>query len=300
MPSPSHTVDNLPPRCPSGLYVVATPIGNLADITLRAIDTLGGVDLIAAEDTRHTMRLLARYNIQTPLVSCHEHNESQRTPELIAKIRAGAAVALVSDAGTPSVSDPGYRLVCAALAQGLAVFPIPGVSAALTALCAAGLPTDAFVFVGFAPKKKGPRTRLLESLAAQPRTLVFYESPHRIAAFIGEVLAVMGDRPAVVAREMTKLHEEFVRGTLADLQASLTQRSPVKGECTLLVGGAPATVPISDAQLERVLREALVGGDGHLSTLSQSIAQRYHLPRKRVYEMALTIRKAERQNGRCR
>ncbi len=274
---------------------MATPIGNLADITLRAVDTLGKVDLIAAEDTRHTARLLAHYHIQTPLVSCHEHNEQQRSSELTAKIRGGAAVALVCDAGTPSVSDPGYRLVCAAVAQGLPVFPIPGVSAALTALCAAGLPTDAFVFVGFAPKKKGPRTQLLESLAAEPRTLVFYESPHRIAASIGEILEVMGNRPAVVAREMTKLHEEFIRGSLADLHATLAQRPEVKGECTLLVGGAPASAPISDARLEAVLREALSGGDGHLSSLSKSIARRHGLPRRRVYEMALSIRQAGRQ-----
>ncbi len=274
---------------------MATPIGNLADITLRAIDTLGGVDLIAAEDTRRTARLLAHYQIRTPLVSCHEHNEHQRTPELIAKIRGGGAVALVSDAGTPSISDPGYRLVCAAVAQGLPVFPIPGVSAALTALCAAGLPTDAFVFLGFAPKRKGPRRQLLETLAAEPRTLVFYESPHRIAAFVGEILEVMGNRPAVVAREMTKLHEEFIRGTLADLQATLAQRPEVKGECTLLVQGAPASAPISDARLEAVLREALSRGDGHLSSLSKSIALQHHLPRRRVYEKALSIRQAGRQ-----
>jgi 16S rRNA (cytidine1402-2'-O)-methyltransferase len=279
---------------------VATPIGNLADITLRAIDTLGGVDLIAAEDTRHTARLLAHYHIPTPLVSCHEHNEQQRTAELIAKIRGGAAVALVCDAGTPSVSDPGYRLVCAAVAQGLAVFPIPGVSAALTALCAAGLPTNAFVFLGFAPKKKGPRTQLLESLAAEPRTLVFYESPHRIAALIAEILVLMGNRPAVVAREMTKLHEEFLRGTLSDLAATLAQRRQVKGECTLLVGGAPASAPISDVQLEAVLREALARGDGSLSGLSKFIARQHGVPRNRVYEMAMEIRKADRQKSGCR
>jgi 16S rRNA (cytidine1402-2'-O)-methyltransferase len=154
MPLPLPTDDREPVRCPSGLYVVATPIGNLEDITLRAIKTLNRVDLIAAEDTRHTARLLSRYHIRTPLISCHEHNEHQRAPELIDKIRSGAAVALVSDAGTPSVSDPGYRLVRAAVEHGLTVFPIPGVSAAVTGLCASGLATDAFVFLGFAPKKK--------------------------------------------------------------------------------------------------------------------------------------------------
>ena len=176
MPLPLPTDDREPVRCPGGLYVVATPIGNLEDITLRAIKTLNEVDLIAAEDTRHTARLLSHYRIRTPLISCHEHNEHQRTPELIDKIRSGASVALVSDAGTPSVSDPGYRLVRAAAEQGLNVFPIPGVSAAITGLCASGLPTDAFVFLGFAPKKKGKRMDLLASLHAEPRTLVFYES----------------------------------------------------------------------------------------------------------------------------
>lgn len=279
------------PRRPSGLYVVATPIGNLEDITLRAVKTLIGVDLIAAEDTRHTARLLAHYGIRTPLISCHEHNEAQRTPELIEKIRSGAAVALVSDAGTPSVSDPGYRLVRVAVEQGLKVIPIPGVSAAVTALCASGLPTDAFAFLGFAPRKKGQRRELLQSLAAEPRTLVFYESPRRVAALVAELLAVMGDRPAVLGREMTKLHEEFIRGSLAQIEATLTARPEVKGECTVLVGGATATDPVSDAELADALRAALARPGAHLSSLAKTFARRYHLPRKAVYAMALEIQK---------
>ncbi|MBC2711017.1 MAG: 16S rRNA (cytidine(1402)-2'-O)-methyltransferase [Desulfosarcina sp.] len=281
--------DREPVRCPSGLYVVATPIGNLEDITLRAIKILSGVDLIAAEDTRHTARLLTHYRIRTPLISCHEHNEHRRTPELIDKIRSGSAVALVSDAGTPSVSDPGYRLVRAAVEHGLNIFPIPGVSAAVTALCASGLPTDAFVFLGFAPKKKGKRLELLESLAAEPRTLVFYESPRRVTAFLDETRSMMGNRPAVLAREMTKLHEEFIRGTLSEIRTLLADRPEVKGECTLLVGGKPATNSISDAGLAEALRDAMAQPGAHVSSLSKSFARQYNLPRKTVYEMALNI-----------
>ena len=291
MPLPLPTDDRESVRCPGGLYVVATPIGNLEDITLRAIKTLNEVDLIAAEDTRHTARLLSHYRIHTTLISCHEHNEHQRTPELIDKIRSGAAVALVSDAGTPSVSDPGYRLVRAAAEQGLNVFPIPGVSAAITGLCASGLPTDAFIFLGFAPKKKGKRMDLLASLRAEPRTLVFYESPRRVVGFLDEIRSVMGDRPAVLAREMTKLHEEFIRGTLSEILIVLTDRPGVKGECTLLVNGAAAVDPVSDADLAQALRRALALPGAHLAGLSKAFAKQYNLPRKTVYEMALTIQK---------
>lgn len=289
MPLPLPTDDPAPVRCPSGLYVVATPIGNLEDITLRAIKTLNGVDLIAAEDTRHTARLLSHYRIRTPMISCHEHNEHQRAAELIDKIRSGAAVALVSDAGTPSISDPGYRLVRAAVDQGLPVFPIPGASAAVTGLCASGLATDAFVFLGFVPKKKGKRMDLLLSLVAEPRTLVFYESPRRIVAFLDEIRSVMGDRSAVLAREMTKLHEEFIRDSLSEIRTSLTNRPEIKGECTLLVDGAAATESISDVDLAEALRDALSRPGAHLSSLSKTFARQYHLPRKRVYEMALAI-----------
>jgi len=276
---------------PRGLYVVATPIGNLEDITLRAIRILAGVDLIAAEDTRHTVRLLAHYEIRTPLVSCHEHNEAQRSPELIEKIRSGASVALVSDAGTPSVSDPGYRLVRAAVEEGLPVFPIPGVSAAVTALCAAGLPTDAFVFLGFVPKKKGKRKELLAGLANEPRTLVFYESPRRVGILLEEIHAAMGDRQAVLGRELTKLHEEFLRGRLSEIRAVLANRPQVRGECTLLVAGAGGTEPVSECQLADILKEALSRPDAHLSSLAKSLAGQYNLPRKRVYDLALKVQK---------
>lgn len=284
--------------CPSGLYVVATPIGNLEDMTLRAIKTLAGVDLIAAEDTRHTSRLLAHYGIRTPLISCHEHNEQQRTPQLIDKIRSGSAVALVSDAGTPSVSDPGFRLVRAAIENGLDVFPIPGVSAAVTALSASGLPTDTFLFVGFVPRKAGKRMDVLRPLVDEPRTLVFYESPRRVAALLEAVHALMGDRQVVLAREMTKLHEEFIRGRLTDVQAELARRPEVKGECTLLIDGAPPAPAVADDELERVLRKALSRPGARVSSVSKAVARQCGLPRKIVYEMALAIEKTTDSSDR--
>lgn len=295
MPSTLPTDEPAAVPCPGGLYVVATPIGNLEDITVRALRILKTVALIAAEDTRHTARLLAHYHIRTPLISCHEHNEQQRTDVLIEKIRAGMAVALVSDAGTPSVSDPGYRLVRATIAAGLDVFPVPGVSAAITALSAAGLPTDTFTFVGFTPKKKGRRDALLQSLAGESRTLIFYESPHRIIDFLADLQRAMGDRPAVLAREMTKLHEEFVRGTLSQLAASLKQRSEIKGECTLLLSGAPSAESIGMGDLADRLREALADPDARLSGVAKEVARKYQLPRKTVYELALKVRHEMRQ-----
>lgn len=289
MPLTWHMDDHSPVSCPSGLYVVATPIGNLDDITIRAVKTLDGVDLVAAEDTRHTSRLLAHYGIRTPLISYHEHNEAQRTPQLVEKIRAGSAVALVSDAGTPSVSDPGFRLVRAAIENGLDIFPIPGVSAVVTALSASGLPTDSFVFVGFVPKKTGKRMDVLRSLAGEPRSLVFYESPRRVTALLHDLVDLMGDRPAVLAREMTKLHEEFIRGRLTQIQAELANRPEVKGECTLLVDGAEPEAPISETDLEGILRQALSQPGARVSSVSKALARQYGLPRKIVYEMALAI-----------
>ncbi len=276
--------------CPSGLYVVATPIGNLKDITLRAIEILDGVDLIAAEDTRHTIRLLSHYRIDTPLISCHEHNEHRRTPGLIDKIESGLSIALVSDAGTPSVSDPGHRLIRAAVEQGLRIYPIPGVSAAITALSASGLPMEAFVFLGFAPKKTGKRRHLLKSLAAESRTLVFYESPRRVVQFLEELHAVMGDRPVVIGREMTKIHEEFIRGSISEVRDTFTGRPQIKGECTLLIGGNETGETISETDLIQAIRIELAHPATRVSGLSKTLAREYGLPRKRVYEMALKIK----------
>ncbi len=227
-----------------GLYLVATPIGNLGDITLRALHVLRSVDRIACEDTRQTQKLLNHFEIATPTISCHEHNERERAEELVAALKAGGRVALVSDAGTPAVSDPGNWLVRAAIDAGVPVIPIPGANAAVSALVASGLPTAEFQFLGFLPEKAGARRSRLEDLAGEardtPRTLIFYEAPHRILDTLADLEAAWGAQVRVViARELTKLHEEFLRGTAAELRRELAARERVRGEITLLVE-APA------------------------------------------------------------
>ncbi|HEX3892605.1 MAG TPA: 16S rRNA (cytidine(1402)-2'-O)-methyltransferase [Terracidiphilus sp.] len=237
----------MPSETPSlapGLYLVATPIGNLDDITLRALDVLKRADRIACEDTRQTQKLLNHYGITTPTLSCHEHNERSRATELIQDIQAGKAVAVVSDAGMPGISDPGGLLVKEAIAAGVPVIPIPGANAALSALIASGLPTAEFHFVGFLPEKAGARRTRLEELAAVPRdhaqTLLFYEAPHRIADTLGDLEFVWGPAlRAVAARELTKLHEEFLRGTVAEIRKELVSRDRIRGEFVLLIE-APA------------------------------------------------------------
>ena len=237
------------------LYIVATPIGNLEDITLRALRVLREADLIACEDTRQTRKLLDHFGISKPLVSYHEHNELARAAELVERLEAGANIALVSDAGTPLISDPGYRLVAAAIAAGIPVVPIPGPSAALSALAGSGLATDAFRFCGFLPPKASQRRKTLEALQEERCTLIFYEAPHRILEALEDVEAVMGSRPVVVARELTKLHEEFLRGTAAEVRAQLAARPSVKGEITLLIGAAKAgRAPIRSAPKKKCAR----------------------------------------------
>ena len=220
------------------LYLVATPIGNLEDITLRALRILKEVDQIACEDTRHTQKLLNHYNILKPLVSYHEHNEMTRAPELVLAMEQGAQIALVSDAGMPLVSDPGYRLVTLSLRHHLPVVPIPGAAALLAALSASGLPNEEFLFAGFLPARTGERRRALERLRIEDRTIIFYEAPHRIEETLADAREILGDRPACLAREVTKLHEEFRRGTLSELSASLSEK-PARGEITLLIGAVP-------------------------------------------------------------
>ena len=243
MPIPAEPELPLAP----GLYLVATPIGNLGDITLRALDVLRRVDRIACEDTRQTQKLLNHFEITTPTVSCHQHNEHQRAAELIETLKAGGRIAVVSDAGMPGISDPGGQLAAQAIAAGVAAIPIPGANAALSALVASGLPTDEFHFIGFLPEKAGARRTRLEALAAEiqrnetARTLVFYEAPHRILETLSDLEAVFG--PAlrmVLARELTKIHEEFLRGTLADVRRELATRDRVRGEITLLVHAQPS------------------------------------------------------------
>ena len=224
------------------LYVVGTPIGNLEDITLRALRTLRLAYLIACEDTRQTQKLLHHYGIETPTISYHEHNEMTRAAELIRKLEDGARVALVTDAGMPAVSDPGFRLISLAIRHDIPVVPIPGASAFLAALVASGLATDSFRFSGFLPAKRGERRTLLETIRNSPRTQIFYEAPHRIVDALKDVVELLGpERHVVVAREVTKLHEEFLRGTAEDVLATLSRRVEVKGEITLLIGKADGT-----------------------------------------------------------
>lgn len=220
------------------LYVVATPIGNLEDITLRALRVLREADLIACEDTRHTRKLLSHFEIRTPTVSYHEHNERERAAELVAKLKNGMNIALVSDAGTPLVSDPGLRLVQQAVEQDLPVVSVPGATAFVTALAASGLPTDEFLFAGFLPSKQSARRERLKALALLPMTLVFYEAPHRIQQTLDDALDILGSRSCVLARELTKLHEEYLRGTVAEIKEAVELRNP-KGEIVLLFGPPP-------------------------------------------------------------
>ncbi len=218
------------------LYLVTTPIGNLEDITLRAIRTLKEVDLIACEDTRHTRRLLDHFNIIKPMISYHEHNEQGRAAELVARIQAGESVAIVTDAGSPGISDPAYRVVCAAIEAGISVIPIPGVAALIAGLTASGLPTDSFLFAGFLPNKRGARRSRLEELENIQSTLVFYETPHRIREALKDILEILGDRRASLARELTKLHEQFIRGTVSEVIDQMEKNEP-RGEMTLVIAG---------------------------------------------------------------
>ena len=276
---------------PGTLYVVATPIGNRDDITLRALNVLREVDLIAAEDTRKTRRFLEFHAVKSRLISYHEHNEAERTPKLIAKLKKGISIALVSNAGTPTVSDPGYQLITAALAGNLNVTPIPGVSAATAALSAAGLPTDSFVFLGFPAKKKAKRRQQLSDLASEPRTLIFYESPRRILTLLGEIKDTMGDRHVVLAREMTKLHEEFLRGRLSEIVIQLKRRENIKGECTLLVVGCHKQENQSWDAVRHQLRAAVLNRRNSLAVIAREIAAESGFSKNQVYTQALKIRK---------
>jgi 16S rRNA (cytidine1402-2'-O)-methyltransferase len=254
------------------LYIVATPIGNLEDITMRALRVLRSVDRIACEDTRQTRKLLDRYSITTPTISSHEHNEAQRSRQLMEELKGGARIAVVSDAGTPGISDPGMVLAAAAIAEGVPVYPIPGASAALTALVASGLNTERFLFAGFLPPKSGARRTALEELAssvAAPTTVVFYEAPHRIVETLADVEAVWGPGCRVVlGRELTKVHEEFLRGTVRDVREQLAARESIRGEMVLLLdaqplahGSAAASASVQDRLAELEKSEGLTEKD---------------------------------------
>ena len=274
----------------SALYVVATPIGNLADISLRALHILAGVDQIAAEDTRHSSRLLNHYGIQSSLISLHEHNEQARTEELINCLAQGQNVALISDAGTPLISDPGYGLVQRVAAAGYPVIPIPGACAVVTALSAAGLPTDAFTFVGFSPSKAGARKRFFESHAGRQETWVFYESPRRLVASLENLLDAVGtDRQVTIARELTKMHETLLRGELGELVDNLrADPGQCRGEIVVLVNGLPAMqVAALDDDADRLLK--LLLAELPVTRAAQIVAHYRDLPRRQVYQRALTL-----------
>ena len=224
-----------PPQRRGCLYLVATPIGNLEDITVRALRLLGEVDLVACEDTRHTVKLLNHYGIHKPTLSYHQHNEASRAPELLNRLEQGAQIVLVSDAGTPTISDPGHRLVSLCLERQIPVVPIPGPSAVIAALAASGLPTGEFLFIGFLPSRAAARRKTLRSLAKETHTLALYEAPHRLVDTLSDALDCLGRRTAVIAREITKVHEEFLRGDLAELLVRV-QQQPVRGEITILIG----------------------------------------------------------------
>jgi 16S rRNA (cytidine1402-2'-O)-methyltransferase len=274
------------------LYVVATPIGNLGDLSARAREVLESVGLIAAEDTRHTGSLLKHFAIRTPLMSLHEHNEKQRASEVILRLQQGVSVALVSDAGTPAISDPGFELVRAAAAAGIDIVAVPGACAAIAALSIGALPTDRFCFEGFLPARAAARRERLRELADEARTLVFYESPHRIAAMLEDCAACFGaQRVAAVAREITKLHEAVYRGSLAELRARASQDPDFsRGEIVLMVAGSPRVADAPDeAALDRVLRPLL--NELPLKQAARLAAQIAEVRDNQAYKRALQLRR---------
>ena len=265
------------------VYLVATPVGNLEDITLRALRILREVDLIACEDTRHTGRLLRHFGIENRLISCHDHNEAERAAEIAQRAADGLSVALVSDAGTPCVSDPGFRVVRAALDRGIRVVPVPGPSAAIAAVSAAGLPTHSFLFAGFLPPRKAKRREALLAIEGVNATIVLYEAPHRVLAMLADVKEVLGDRPVAVARELTKLHEEFLHGTVTTVLEGLRRRSTIRGEIVVLIGSKPrAAPPAANASLVTRVAELEQAGHRRLDAIKRA-AKDLGLNRRKAY-----------------
>jgi 16S rRNA (cytidine1402-2'-O)-methyltransferase len=268
---------------PGLLYVVSTPIGNLEDITYRAVRILKEVDWIACEDTRTTKRLLDHYGIQTRSISYHEHNEASRAEDLVARLLQGETGALVSDAGTPLLSDPGYRVVHAAVAGGIRIEALPGPSALLAGLVVSGLPTDQFHFGGFLPPKQGQRTRVLESLRDEPATLIFHEAPHRIVEALEDIAATLGTRDVVVARELTKMHEEVLRGTADEIRSVLEARESIRGEFVILI--AKAREPIHDDTPPEQAVESLVSAGVSRMDAMKTVARQRGLSKRDVYKL---------------
>jgi 16S rRNA (cytidine1402-2'-O)-methyltransferase len=270
---------------PGVLYIVATPIGNLEDITLRALRVLKEVDLIAAEDTRHTQILLNHYGIQTPLTSYHEHNERAKAQELVQRLAQGQEIALVSDAGTPAISDPGFRLVVAAIHVGIQIVPIPGASALTAVLSASGLPTDRFAFEGFLPAKKNQRRERLQAVRAETRTLVFYEAPHRLRDALNDIHELLGNREAALAREVSKVHEEFLRGPVSELIRAL-QHQEVRGEVTLIIGGSAGESRVDEDLLRAEIRELKDKGL-RVKEIAEILGEKFGYAKKDIYRLAL-------------
>lgn len=269
-----------------GLYIVATPVGNMADITLRALEVLKSADLVACEDTRVTGKLLAHFGIKARTTSYHDHNESEKSSQLLDTLQQGKIVALVSDAGTPLISDPGYTLVKRAVALGIRVVPIPGVSSVTAALCVGGLPTDRFLFVGFLPSKAGARTKAIEALRSVTATLVIFESVHRLPESVVALAEGLGPRDAVIGREITKLYEEFRRGTLAELALHYAQEGEPKGEVVILI--APPLEKESSVDANGLLREALTTMS--VKDAATHVAKLSGLPRQELYSRALILK----------
>jgi 16S rRNA (cytidine1402-2'-O)-methyltransferase len=273
-------------EAPAGLSLVATPIGNLGDLSPRALAVLGGVDAVLCEDTRVTGQMLARYGLSAPLLPLHDHNEAEMVPRVLERLRNGQRLALASDAGTPLVSDPGYRLVTDCVAHAIPVTAIPGASAVLTALALSGLPTDRFAFLGFLPGKSGERKKLFMEFMGVKASLIAFESPHRIVDALADVAAVLGNRRVAVSRELTKLHEEVLRGTASEVQAVLAARASVKGEITLVIAPPePGAAQTSDADIEAAIAVALETLPA--AKAAADIAKRFDLAKKDIYARIL-------------
>jgi 16S rRNA (cytidine1402-2'-O)-methyltransferase len=270
---------------PGILYIVATPIGNLEDITLRAVRVLREVDVVAAEDTRHTQILLSHHDIHTPLTSYHEHNEKTKSEELVTRLGRGQNIALVSDAGTPAISDPGFRLVIQAIRAGVRIIPIPGASALTAVLSASGLPTDRFVFEGFLPARKGPRREKLQTLRDETRTLIFYEAPHRLKEALGDIHELLGNREAVLAREVSKIHEEFLRGPMSELVRALGG-GDIRGEVTLIISGSSGAPGVNEDRLKAEIGE-LKGKGLRVKEIAEILGEKFGYPKKEIYRLAL-------------
>jgi len=277
---------------PGTLFVVATPLGNLEDITLRALRVLKEVDLIAAEDTRHSRKLLLHYGIATPLTSYYDQIERRKAPQLVDELRRGKSLALISDAGTPGIADPGYHLIQAAIAVGVRIEAVPGPSAVAAALSVAGLPTDRFTFEGFVPAKPGPRRAFFTAVARELRTIVVYEAARRLEACLADLQAVLGDRQVVVVRELTKLFEEIVRGAASDVAARLRQRlqgAALQGEVTLLIAGGETTIATAEPEALEAAIQRLRGAGLSLKEIARTLARERGLSRREVYQAALAV-----------